>query len=192
MPPRDCRPGEEARRGCHVAFGLAIAPTQDVYITPAEHARIDKAVWLILNGQVTLGAHTVHVQSQTNPHRTYDVNGECSCLDFQQHHQNCKHRFAAILLRRALYYMTQVPAPVRWIADCYTGSTAVRGVAEEWAGVDGFYYFLPADGGARGCHVRNILDGAWCARNDAESLVPGLSGPLGIRQTHRSNPGAGG
>jgi hypothetical protein len=70
---------------------------------PDSHGRIDKAVALVLAGDVTLlGDGTARVASATDPQRTYIVNGSCNCSDYDRapDHQ-CKHRLAYGILRRS-------------------------------------------------------------------------------------------
>src|SRR5262245_3348611 len=66
--------------------------------------RVDKAVALVLNGDVELLPDgTAKVASQSNGTTAYHiVNGECSCKDFAKApHQLCKHRLGAAIVRRA-------------------------------------------------------------------------------------------
>lgn len=56
-------------------------------------SRIDSAVKLVLLGEVTLHADgTATVGSCTDPTKTYTVNGQCTCKDFERAPGNlCKH-----------------------------------------------------------------------------------------------------
>jgi len=71
---------------------------------PECNGRVDKAVALVLNGDVELlpdGTAKVASQS-TGTTMSYVVNGECSCKDFAKApHQYCKHRLSAAITRRA-------------------------------------------------------------------------------------------
>ena len=72
---------------------------------PESNGRVEKAVALVLAGDVVLGEqHTALVYSQTDADTSYAVRpGFCSCKDFDQAPQGlCKHRLAAAMLRRAL------------------------------------------------------------------------------------------
>jgi hypothetical protein len=71
---------------------------------PESRSRIEKAVALVLAGDVTLlddGA--VRVASQSHGSMMYHVvNGHCNCRDFEKApHQFCKHRLSAAIARRA-------------------------------------------------------------------------------------------
>jgi hypothetical protein len=66
--------------------------------------RIDKAVALVLNGDVEiLGDGTARVASQSNGQTVYHiVNGHCDCRDYEQApEQWCKHRLAHAIAKRA-------------------------------------------------------------------------------------------
>lgn len=78
-----------------------------------EHARIDRALVIALNGGVTLTPDgSAAVQSSANAEVTYHVHqGVCDCPDFPRAPEGrCKHRYAACLVRKALkataYYAT--------------------------------------------------------------------------------------
>jgi len=71
---------------------------------PECNGRIDKAVALILAGDVELQADgTARVASQSNGTTQYVVcNGHCTCKDYQKApHNFCKHRLSAAIVRRA-------------------------------------------------------------------------------------------
>ena len=71
---------------------------------PDSRSRIDKAVGLVLAGDVALMPDgTARVASQSNGSTTYHiVNGHCDCRDFERAPgQLCKHRLAFGLSRRA-------------------------------------------------------------------------------------------
>jgi hypothetical protein len=71
---------------------------------PESASRIDRAVRLVLNGDVELLADgTAKVASQSNGSTAYHiVNGECPCKDYPKApHQFCKHRLSAAIARRA-------------------------------------------------------------------------------------------
>jgi hypothetical protein len=82
---------------------------------PESNGRVEKAVALVLAGDVVLGEqHTALVYSQADADTSYAVRpGFCSCKDFDQAPgQLCKHRIAAAMLRRALD-TTQPQPPAR-------------------------------------------------------------------------------
>jgi hypothetical protein len=71
---------------------------------PECNGRVDKAVAIVLNGDVELLADgKAKVASQSNGTTTYFVvNGECQCKDFPKApSQWCKHRIAAGIHKRA-------------------------------------------------------------------------------------------
>ncbi len=71
---------------------------------PESHGRIEKALALVLSGDVELlGDGTARVASQSNGTTVYHiVNGSCDCRDFEKAPaQQCKHRLALGLLKRA-------------------------------------------------------------------------------------------
>jgi hypothetical protein len=71
---------------------------------PACNGRVDKAVALVLAGDVTLMPDgTARVASQSNGSTVYHIaNGHCDCRDFERAPgQLCKHRLAFGLARRA-------------------------------------------------------------------------------------------
>jgi hypothetical protein len=71
---------------------------------PECNGRVDKAVALVLNGDVELLPDgTATVASQSNGSTVYHVvNGHCDCRDYEKApHQYCKHRLSAAIARRA-------------------------------------------------------------------------------------------
>src|SRR6266849_9870031 len=71
---------------------------------PQCNGRIDKAVALVLNGDVDLlGDGTARVASQSNGETVYHiVNGHCDCKDYPKaYEQWCKHRLAHAIAKRA-------------------------------------------------------------------------------------------
>jgi hypothetical protein len=71
---------------------------------PECNSRVDKAVALVLNGDVELLPDgTAKVASQSNGSKQYVVcNGTCECKDFAKApHGFCKHRLGAAIARRA-------------------------------------------------------------------------------------------
>jgi len=71
---------------------------------PECNGRVDKAVALVLNGDVDmLGDGTARVASQSNGQTVYHiVNGHCDCRDYEKApEQWCKHRLAHALYKRA-------------------------------------------------------------------------------------------
>lgn len=71
---------------------------RDTY--PEDSARIEKAAYLVLDGQVTLNPDgSAEVRSSTSTH-TYYVNGACQCPDYRHGHTQCKHRYSRALAKR--------------------------------------------------------------------------------------------
>jgi hypothetical protein len=72
---------------------------------PQSAGRIDKAVALVLNGDVeVLGDGTARVASQSNGETVYHiVNGHCDCKDYPKAPDEgwCKHRLSAAIAKRA-------------------------------------------------------------------------------------------
>ena len=71
---------------------------------PECNGRVDKAVALVLNGDVDmLGDGTARVASQSNGETIYHiVNGHCDCKDYPNAPQGfCKHRLAHAIAKRA-------------------------------------------------------------------------------------------
>src|SRR5262245_49208086 len=71
---------------------------------PECNGRVDKAVALVLNGDVELLPNgTAKVASQSNGSTAYHVvNGHCDCKDFAQAPRNrCNYRLSAAIVRRA-------------------------------------------------------------------------------------------
>jgi hypothetical protein len=71
---------------------------------PECNGRVDKAVAIVLNGDVELLPDgTAKVASQSNGTTQYVVcNGHCSCKDYERApHNFCKHRLSAAIARRA-------------------------------------------------------------------------------------------
>ena len=71
---------------------------------PQCNGRIEKAVALVLNGDVqTMGDGTARVASQTNGSTAYHiVNGHCDCKDYPKAYEGwCKHRLAHAIAKRA-------------------------------------------------------------------------------------------
>ena len=69
---------------------------------PDCHGRIDKAVALVLAGDVQINADgSATVGSQTST-RTYQTNGACDCTDYQKAPEGrCKHRLARWITKKA-------------------------------------------------------------------------------------------
>src|SRR5213080_3781474 len=68
------------------------------------NGRVDKAVAIVLNGDVELLPDgTAKVASQSNGTTAYHiVNGHCDCRDYEKApHNFCKHRLSAAIARRA-------------------------------------------------------------------------------------------
>ena len=71
---------------------------------PECNGRVDKAVALVLNGDVELLPDgTAKVASQSNGSMVYHVvNGHCDCRDYEKApHNLCKHRLSTAIARRA-------------------------------------------------------------------------------------------
>jgi hypothetical protein len=71
---------------------------------PECNGRVDKAVAIVLNGDVELLPDgTAKVASQSNGTTAYHVvNGHCDCRDYEKApHNLCKHRLSAAIARRA-------------------------------------------------------------------------------------------
>src|SRR5262249_35698010 len=71
---------------------------------PEGNGRIDKALTLVLNGDVDmLGDGTARVASQSNGQTVYHiVNGHCDCHDYEHAPASwCKHRLAHAIAKRA-------------------------------------------------------------------------------------------
>ena len=82
---------------------------------PECHGRVDKAVALVLNGDVELlpDGHA-RVASASNGQTVYrQVNGSCACKDYEHAPSHwCKHRIAAGIAKRAgLPPVVEVPEP---------------------------------------------------------------------------------
>jgi hypothetical protein len=71
---------------------------------PECNGRVDKAVAIVLNGDIELLPDgTAKVASQSNGTTAYHVvNGHCDCHDYEKApHNFCKHRLSAAIARRA-------------------------------------------------------------------------------------------
>ncbi len=86
---------------------------------PTLNGHIDAAVKLVLCGDVMLLPDgTAAVASQSEPSKTYHVNGVCECPDYERAPEHlCKHRLGAAIARRAQTMMqtpsaTSQPAPL--------------------------------------------------------------------------------
>jgi hypothetical protein len=92
--------------GARAAWHEAVAAIADKAKTklPECNGRVDKAVALVLNGDVELLPDgTARVASQSNGTTQYHVvNGHCDCRDYEKApHNYCKHRLSAAIARRA-------------------------------------------------------------------------------------------
>lgn len=106
---------EQATRTERQTFRQAVAAVAEKAkaTLPDAAGRIDRAVALVLNGEVTLGVgNTATVGSLSDVMTTYAVRvGYCSCKDFDQAPGGlCKHRLAAAMQRRAQELMPP-PSP---------------------------------------------------------------------------------
>jgi hypothetical protein len=112
--------GTPARQAWRVAVAEIAAKAKDTL--PECNGRVDKAVAIVLNGDVELlEGGKAKVASQSNGTTQYFVvNGECQCKDFPKAPSNwCKHRLAYGIAKRAA-------AQVRAQWDAATnGQTAV-------------------------------------------------------------------
>ena len=100
----------------------------------ASHSRIDKAVAIVLAGDVELLADgTARVASQCEGATQYRVvNGTCDCKDFPQAPEGwCKHRLSAAIARRAMAQAVQVVqtpvAPARQVTIPREFITTIHG-----------------------------------------------------------------
>src|SRR5262245_9934421 len=109
--------------GARAAWREAVAEIADKAKAklPECNGRVDKAVALVLNGDVELLPDgTAKVASQSNGTTTYHVvNGHCDCRDFEKApHQFCKHRLSAAIARRAQELAkAKLDAPAASLAD---------------------------------------------------------------------------
>jgi len=114
------------------AFRLAVAEiaAKAKETLPECHGRVDKAVAIVLNGDVELLPDgKAKVASQSNGQTTYFVvNGTCECRDFPKASSGwCKHRIAAGLAKRvAARVRAQLDAPANGQAAPASESTAVQ------------------------------------------------------------------
>jgi hypothetical protein len=95
--------GENRARAAWGEAVVAIADKAKAKL-PECNGRVDKAVAIVLNGDVELLPDgTAKVASQSNGATTYHVvNGHCDCRDYEKApHQFCKHRLSAAIARRA-------------------------------------------------------------------------------------------
>lgn len=94
--------GNPARQAWREA--VAEIATKAKAALPQCNGRVEKAVALVLNGDVDmLGDGTARVASQSNGQTIYRVvNGHCDCRNYEQApHHFCKHRLSAAIARRA-------------------------------------------------------------------------------------------
>ena len=79
---------------------------------PEQTERLEKAMELVLYGQVTPAAdgHTATVTSMHDTD-TYTVNGECTCPDAQYRQVVCKHRLAWRLYQRSVEALAVLDEP---------------------------------------------------------------------------------
>jgi hypothetical protein len=71
---------------------------------PESHGRIERAVALVLDGQVTLleDGKSARVNSQSTPDKYYVANGDCGCVDVDHAPSRlCKHRLSYGIMKRA-------------------------------------------------------------------------------------------
>ena len=91
----------------------SVAERAKAAMDPAVHGRIDKAVALVLAGDVELlPTGKAQVASQSNGQTTYFVvNGECTCKDFPKAVAGwCKHRLSAAIAKRTAQALTLADA----------------------------------------------------------------------------------
>ena len=99
----DDRNGENGARQAWREAVAAIAEKAKAKL-PECNGRVDKAVALVLNGDVELLPDgTAKVASQSTGSTAYHVvNGHCDCRDYEKAPgQLCKHRLSAAIARRA-------------------------------------------------------------------------------------------
>lgn len=104
------------------AFRAAVASVADKAKAklPESSSRVEKAVALVLAGDVTLQPDgSALVGSQCAPDTVYHVaSGQCSCKDFAQApHQFCKHRLATAIHQRALSLSAERSEPLPSAAE---------------------------------------------------------------------------
>src|SRR5881409_247350 len=93
--------GNPARQAFRAAVAEIAAKAKETL--PECNGRVDKAVAIVLNGDVELlDGGKAQVASQSNGQTTYFVvNGTCECRDFPKAPSGwCKHRIAAGLAKR--------------------------------------------------------------------------------------------
>ena len=97
-----------ARAACRQVVADIAAKAKETL--PECNGRVDKAVAIVLNGDVELlEGGKAKVASQSNGTTVYHiVNGECTCKDYPKAPSNwCKHRIAAGIQKRATVYTKQ-------------------------------------------------------------------------------------
>lgn len=128
---------------------------------PEETDRMLRAFAICLKGGVTLrdtGTHTV--ESQRRAHTAYTVNGQCQCESWIGGQQNCVHRFAVALekkaqaIRAAQFPPSEpTPQPVRYYATYQVpGGDPVPGTVVV-LDLSGSLYFFPDHAQHQGCWV---------------------------------------
>jgi hypothetical protein len=94
---------------------LATLAAKTLTKIPALNGRVEKAMRLVLAGDVALHADgTATVYSSSDPARRYEIRqGTCTCQDWDRAPEHlCQHRLSAGLVRRATALMQAEPAPV--------------------------------------------------------------------------------
>jgi predicted RNA-binding protein YlxR (DUF448 family) len=84
---------------------------------PEWREELDEAFdWLLrFEGQIVTDGHVVLLPSESEPGRSYSVNGACQCGAYahranERHDRACKHRVRAKLIKRALAYRAELLA----------------------------------------------------------------------------------
>jgi hypothetical protein len=82
---------------------LTVAVKQALATYPQDWRAIQRATQLLLTDGVTQAPDgTWRVASQSQPGRTYQPNGTCTCQAAQQGNRHCTHRWTLALLHKAL------------------------------------------------------------------------------------------
>jgi hypothetical protein len=108
---------------------LTVAVKQALATYPQDWRAIQRAAHLILNDRVTQDPDgTWRVASQSQPGKTYQCNGHCTCTAAQHGNTRCTHRYAVALLKRAL----QPHDTARLDAEAARGALVARVCSPEY------------------------------------------------------------
>src|SRR6516162_3529070 len=103
-------PEPKSQLTCTEALGKAYTLALEKF--PEAQGRLAKALELVqTGGEFETGSHEWEVASQSEPGKTYSVNGHCGC-DWAYHHpgNRCTHQYAVLLQRKTMQLMTQTQA----------------------------------------------------------------------------------